>query len=146
MMLLRHRPIRQLRTRITPLKHRLRHIIQHKRILPITRIRTQRIRIAIDTEYVRDPLYPQIQLKRIVRRIINPHPPVPVTTRHRMLNPRVIRHLRIRRVLNVPDQSTVNLRRLNIRAIIHRMHLDARPVLPRIIHHLTDKRRHPVDR
>ena len=48
--------------------------------------------------------------------------------------------------LEEPDQATIHLRNLGVRLVTHRGHVDRRPVVPLLVHHLIDEGGDLVDR
>ena len=93
-------------------------------------------RIHIDAEAVPHAPDLDVLLKRVVVGVFRQQPNVAFTVRYLVLAGGVIRHIRIRDVLDVPDHAVEDVRDLNVSVIIHRDDLGAWPVLSLVVRHL----------
>ena len=112
---------------------------------PIACVRRLRLRVAVDGERVGDALDAQVQVERVVVRVIRLDAPVAEAAIHRAFERRVVGDFSVGRDFDVADQPVVNLGRLDVRAGIRRLDLDRGLVLPRVVDDLTRERRQAVD-
>ncbi len=138
-------PVHRLGALPPRLERRLGQGVDHEGGVPVRAVRRRGIGVAIDREWIGHPLDHQVLVEAVVRRIAGVDPEIAEPAGHREIEGGVIGHLGIRRLLDIADQPVEDLRRLRISPVVHRMAGDRRLVLPRVIDHLADEGRQPVD-
>ena len=114
--------------------------------VPVRRVRTLTRRIAVDRQRVGNALDNDVLIEHVMTRVFGGDADVPDPARHRRFDGRVVCNVGIARVLDLSQQTGDDLRSADIARVIHRMDLDRRLVLPRVVDHLSNKRRHAIDR
>ena len=102
-------------------------------------------RIHVHAERIPNPANLDVLIERIVVAVLRQQPDVTLAIRHLVLARRVIRHVGVADVLDVPHQPVEYLGHLNVSLVIRRDDLARRPVLPLVVGDLLDVLRELVD-
>ena len=103
-------------------------------------------RVHVNREAVADTPDLDVLIERIVVAILGQNTGVALTVGHLVLAGRVVGHVGVRDVLDVPNHAIEDLGHLNVSAVVCRDDLGLRPVLPLLVGHLMDVLRQLVDR
>ena len=97
-------------------------------------------------ERISNPLDARLLVEGVMVAVVRGDAKKPKAAARRVVDGRVIGQGGVAAPLNGADQPADHLRRVIVRAAVHRMHADRRLVLARIVHHAADECRQPVDR
>ena len=102
--------------------------------------------IAVDSQRVGNALYADVQIERVVERIVRLDAEVAEATIDRRLQCGVIRHIGVTGLFDVADQAVVNLGCFDVGVAVCGADFNRGLVLARIVDDLPSKRRQAVDR
>ena len=101
--------------------------------------------VHVDRETVANTANLDVLVKRVVVAVLSQQTDVAFTVGHLVLAGRVVSHISVRDVLNVPNHAVENLGDFDISLVVHGDDLGTWPVLPHVVGHLTNVLRQLVD-
>ena len=122
------------------------HVFRHKTPLSVRASGVLDGRIHVHAERVTHAANLDVLVKRVVVAILGQQTDVTLAIRHLIFAGRVVRHVGIADVLNVPNHAVEHVGHFHVGVVVHRNDLRARAVLPLVVCHLTHVLRQFVDR
>ena len=111
-------------------------------------IRSARIldgRVHVHTERVPNASDADVLIEAVLVAVFRQYPDVPLAVHDLVLAGRVIGYVRVRDVLDMPDNTVKDLRNFNVRLVVSGDDLTRRPILPLVVRDLLDVLRQLVD-